>query len=57
MSSLRVFSGWSVTLYEDKEFEGRRVTVTADTPDLGALSGPCDRTFNDCVSSLRVRKQ
>ena len=57
MSSLRVVSGWSVTLYEDKEFEGRSVTVAADTPDLAALSGPCDRSFNDCVSSLRVRKQ
>lgn len=57
MSSLRVVSGWSVTLYEDKEFKGRSVTVTADTPDLAALSGPCDRSFNDCVSSLRVTKQ
>ncbi len=57
MSSLRVVSGWSVTLYEDKEFKGRSVTVTADTPDLTALSGPCDRSFNDCVSSLRVTKQ
>ena len=57
MSSLRVVSGWSVTLYEDKEFKGRSVTVTTDTPDLTALSGPCDRSFNDCVSSLRVTKQ
>ena len=57
MSSLRIVSGWSVTLYEDKEFKGRSVTVTADTPDLTALSGPCDRSFNDCVSSLRVTKQ
>jgi hypothetical protein len=57
MSSLRVVSGWSVTLYQDKEFKGRSVTVTADTPNLTALSGPCERSFNDCVSSLRVTRQ
>jgi hypothetical protein len=57
MSSLRVVPGWSVTLYQDKEFKGRSVTVTADTPNLTALSGPCERSFNDCVSSLRVTRQ
>jgi hypothetical protein len=57
MSSLRVISGWTVTLYEDKDFRGRSVTVTADTPNLTALPGPCDGSFNDCVSSLKVAKQ
>ena len=57
ISSLRVVSGWTATLYEDKEFEGRSVTVTADTPDLTRLSGPCDGSFNDCVSSLKVARQ
>jgi len=57
ISSLRVISGWSVTLYEDNDFRGRSVTLTADTSDLIALPGPCDGSFNDCVSSLRVKKQ
>ena len=51
-----------VTACQSKPDTGRTppvqaVTVTADTPDLKALSGPCDRSFNDCVSSLRVTKQ
>lgn len=57
ISSLRVVSGWTATLYEDKDFHGRSVTVTADTPNLTMLSGPCDGNFNDCVSSLKVSRQ
>ena len=57
ISSIRVAPGWSVTLYRDDDFEGRSVTLTADSPDLRALPGPCDGSFNDCVSSLRVRKE
>ena len=57
MSSLRVISGWTVILYEDKDFHGRSVTLTADTPNLTTLAGPCDGSFNDCVSSLKVTKQ
>ena len=57
ISSLRVVSGWSVRLYQDKDFHGRSMTVTADVPDLAVLPGPCDRSFNDCVSSLKVTKQ
>jgi hypothetical protein len=57
VSSVRVAPGWTVTLFRDKEFGGRSVTLTADTPNLDRLPGPCDGTFNDCVSSLRVRRQ
>jgi hypothetical protein len=57
ISSLRVIDGWRATLYEDKDFQGRNVTVTADTPDLTALPGPCSGTFNDCLSSLKVTRQ
>ena len=42
-------------LYRDEDFKGRNVTVTSDTPDLRTLPGPCDRGFNDCVTSIRVR--
>jgi len=57
ISSLRVIEGWRVTLYEDEDFQGRNVSVTADAPDLSALSGPCSGSFNDCVSSLKVTRQ
>ena len=56
MSSVRVEPGWSVTLYRDDDFKGRSVRLTADTPNLTALPGPCDGGFNDCVSSIRVTK-
>jgi Peptidase inhibitor family I36 len=57
VSSIRVFPGWSATLYRDEDFRGRSVTITADTPNLKAIPGPCDGTFNDCVSSIRVVRQ
>lgn len=57
VSSLRVVPGWSVTLYRDRDFRGQSVTLTADTPSLGTLRGPCDGSFNDCVSSIKVSKQ
>ena len=56
MSSVRVEPGWTVTLYEDKDFKGRSVMLTANAPNLRELPGPCDGSFNDCVSSLRVAK-
>jgi hypothetical protein len=57
ISSMRIVSGWKATLYEDKEFEGRSVTLTTDTPDLTKVPGPCDGSFNDCVSSMKVARQ
>jgi hypothetical protein len=57
VSSLRVFPGWSATLYRDEDFKGRSLTVSSDTPNLRNLPGPCDGNFNDCVRSIRVTKQ
>src|SRR4051812_5743873 len=57
VSSVRVAPGWMVTLYRDDEFKGASVTLTADSPNLRMLPGPCDGSFNDCVSSLKVAKQ
>jgi hypothetical protein len=54
VSSVRVLPGWSATLYEDKDFEGRSLTITSDTPNLRNVSGPCDDSFNDCIRSIRV---
>jgi hypothetical protein len=57
VSSVRVFPGWSATLYRDDDFKGRSITISADTPNLRVLPGPCDGSFNDCVTSIRVTKQ
>ena len=57
VSSVRVFPGWSATLYRDEDFKGRSMTISSDTPNLSILSGPCDGTFNDCVRSIRVTRQ
>jgi len=57
MSSVRVESGWTVTLYRDDDFKGASVRLTADSPNLNELPGPCDGSFNDCVSSIRIAKQ
>jgi hypothetical protein len=57
ISSVKVLPGWTATLYRDAKYKGASVTVTSDTPNLRDLSGPCDHTFNDCVSSIRVARQ
>ena len=57
ISSVRVVEGWTATLYRDRDFKGRSVTLTADTPNLRKLDGPCDGSFNDCVSSIKVARQ
>ena len=57
VSSVRVLPGWSATFYRDEDFKGRSITLTADTPKLQNLPGPCDGSFNDCVTSIRVTRQ
>jgi len=57
VSSVHVVSGWTVTLFRDRQYKGTSVTLTADSPNLTELPGPCDGSFNDCVSSIRVSRQ
>ena len=57
VSSVRVFPGWTATLYRDEDFKGRSITLDADAPNLRNLAGPCDGSFNDCVRSIRVTRQ
>jgi hypothetical protein len=54
ISSIQVMAGWSATLYRDRDFKGSSVTVSSDTGNLRELPGPCDGSFNDCVSSIKV---
>jgi len=56
ISSIRVHPGWSATLFKDRDFKGPSTTLSADARNLRALNGPCDGTFNDCVSSIRVSR-
>jgi hypothetical protein len=54
VSSLRIPSGWSATVYRDRKFSGASATYTADVPDLDVVTGPCKPGFNDCISSIRL---
>ena len=57
ISSVRVFPGWAATLYGDSEFKGAALEVIEDVPDLGALRGSCDGSYDDCISSIRVYRK
>ncbi len=57
VSSIRIPSGWSVTVFRDRDFKGASATYAADVPDLDMVAGPCRPGFNDCISSLRVVRQ
>jgi hypothetical protein len=57
VSSIRIPSGWAVTVYRDRGFSGATATYTQDVPDLDVVSGPCRPGFNDCVSSMKVFRQ
>jgi hypothetical protein len=57
ISSVRVMPGWKATFYRDDDFKGQSFTLTADAPDLTRVPGPCDGSFNDCVTSIRVSRQ
>jgi hypothetical protein len=51
-------SGWTATLYRDKDYKGASVDGDRRYPSLRDLRGPCDNdSFNDCVSSIRIARQ
>lgn len=55
MSSLKVPEGWTVTLYENANFQGRSKTITKDTPSLEAdFNDITSFDFNDIMSSIIV---
>lgn len=55
ISSIRVAPGWRATIYRDDGYDGDRLDVTQDVPNLQLVSGDCSKGgFNDCVSSIRV---
>ena len=56
ISSIRIPSGWSITVYEQDNFVGTSMTFTADVPDLERVPGPCGNDWDDCISSIQVRQ-
>ena len=55
ISSIRVAPGWRATIYRDDGYDGDRLNVTQDLPNLQLVPGDCSKGgFNDCVSSIRV---
>ena len=53
IESIRVFGHARVMLYEDRDFRGRMIDLSADVPDLKrVLSGT--KSFHEHIGSLRV---
>jgi hypothetical protein len=50
VSSVKVKGGYQVDLFDDINYGGRKLTLSADTPNLVNVN------FNDIVSSFRVRQ-
>jgi len=58
ISSVRVAPGWVATLYRDDEYFDDSITTTQDVPNLQLAPHDCPREgLNDCITSIRVRKQ
>mgnify|MGYP002087987217 CR=1 FL=1 len=58
ISSVRVAPGWSATLYRGTGYGDDSVTTTTDLPNLQLVGHDCPASgLNDCVSSVRVRRQ
>ena len=58
ISSVRVAPGWRATLYRGKDFGDDALEITADVADLRNARHDCPKGgLNDCVSSIRVRRQ
>ena len=53
-SSLKIDSGWWMTLYEHDGHAGGALTFTKDEPNLAAVSGPCaGGKWDKCASSVK----
>jgi len=59
ISSVKVAPGWRATLYRDPNYRDDSLDITADVPNLQLVTEhDCPKGgLNDCVSSIRVRRQ
>ena len=57
ISSIRIPSGWEVTVFEHDNYTGASMTFSADVPDLEQRPGPCGNDWDDCISSIQLRQR
>jgi hypothetical protein len=57
ISSIRVPSGWEITVFEQDNYAGPSSTFTADIADLELQQGPCGGNWDDCISSIQIRQR
>ena len=57
ISSIRIPSGWEITVFEHDQYSGTSTTFTADVPDLHLQMGPCGNDWDDCISAIQVRQR
>jgi hypothetical protein len=57
ISSIRVPSGWEVTIFEDDNYEGGNLTLSSDIQDLDNVNGPCGNDWDDCITAVQVRRR
>jgi hypothetical protein len=55
ISSIRTFGRTRLAVYEDSDFQGERLVVESDIPNLAAVNGRGGWNWNDRISSLRSR--
>lgn len=56
ISSVVVSPGWEANVYEHDDYEGDTLRITGNIADLDDVRGPCGDDWDDCVSSIRVRR-
>lgn len=54
ISSIRVFGGTRVAVFEHSDYQGQRLIVDGDIRDLTGVRGNGGSNWNDRISSLRV---
>jgi hypothetical protein len=57
ISSIRIPTGWEVTVFEHDNYSGASMTFSADVPDLELVTGPCGNDWDDCISSIQLRQR
>ena len=59
ISSVRAAPGWGATFYRDPDYHDDSLDITDDVPNLQLIrQHDCPNDgLNDCVSSVRVRRQ
>lgn len=56
ISSIRFFGRGTAVLYRDIQFQGERITIDRDVPDLGDIRGRGFGSWNDQISSLVIER-